>query len=244
MPLDNPQYPNALNPSNPQNSDNAGQGAAHLRKLTAVVRNAFANIAGPVTLTDEQINALPTAIDDEVKAREQADTSLTEQLAESNTALAALKQAFDDFKAEYEQRDFVLESKKGSYPVGSQYVNYSDSRNPAEILGFGTWVAEAQGRVLIGAGSTTDSRGESLSFSAGATGGEFQHGLTKEEMPEHEHDLGTTGVHRADGGGDTGLFVVYDREYSGGRKTKKEGGGKAHNIIQPYKVAYIWRRTA
>ena len=36
------------------------------------------------------------------------------------------------------------------YPVGSIYINATNSTNPGTLLGFGTWVAFATGRTLIG----------------------------------------------------------------------------------------------
>ena len=249
MPLDNPQYPNALNPSNPQNSDNAGQGAAHIRKLSAVIQNTFPELAGAITLTHEAINALPKAIETESETREQADTTLTEQLAETNTALADLKKAFDDFKAEYDKRDFVLESLKKAYPVGTPFVSFSDKRNPSEILGFGTWVAESQGRVLIGAGSATDSRGESQSFSAGATGGAFKHKQTRAELPAEGVNTNLTygAAKYGSNNYNTNEPLVGDPRGANKAKpfkTENLGSGHPFNIVQPYKVVYVWRRTA
>jgi hypothetical protein len=43
------------------------------------------------------------------------------------------------------------------YPVGSIYINASDSRNPSEIIGFGGWESFGQGRVLVGHNNTGDS---------------------------------------------------------------------------------------
>lgn len=72
-----------------------------------------------------------------------------------------------------------------AYPVGSIYMSMS-ATNPAELFG-GTWEQIAQGRCLIGAGTGTDSRSESKTFTAGATGGEYNHVLTVGEMPSHNH---------------------------------------------------------
>ena len=36
------------------------------------------------------------------------------------------------------------------YPVGSIYFNMAVSTNPGTLLGFGTWAAYAEGRVLVG----------------------------------------------------------------------------------------------
>ena len=65
------------------------------------------------------------------------------------------------------------------YPVGSIYISTS-STNPGTLFG-GTWQAFAQGRTLIGVGTSDQA------FSAGATGGESTHTLTTNEMPSHTH---------------------------------------------------------
>ena len=65
------------------------------------------------------------------------------------------------------------------YPVGSIIMSDS-SENPGLRFG-GTWVKYAEGRTIIGDG-TSD-----RSFSKGDTGGESTHTLTKSEMPSHTH---------------------------------------------------------
>ena len=64
-----------------------------------------------------------------------------------------------------------------SYPVGSYYFT-SDSRNPSEILGGGTWEKLESGRFLMAAGD---------GYAVGAKGGEATHKLTTNEMPSHSH---------------------------------------------------------
>ena len=78
------------------------------------------------------------------------------------------------------------------YPVGSIYMSMS-STNPAELFG-GTWEQIAQGRCLIGAGTGTDSRSESKTFTAGDTGGEYSHKLTVGEMPSHNHGASSSNI--------------------------------------------------
>ena len=40
----------------------------------------------------------------------------------------------------------VIEVLKKAYPIGSVYINASNSTNPASLLGFGTWVVFGAGR--------------------------------------------------------------------------------------------------
>ncbi len=79
------------------------------------------------------------------------------------------------------------------YPVGSIYMSTA-STSPATLFG-GTWEALDDGRVLIGANST---------YAAGATGGEFQHKITVNELPSHSHTVTVTSAGAHTHGGVTG----------------------------------------
>lgn len=128
------------------------------------------------------------------------------------------------------------------YPVGSIYTNAAVSTNPATLLGFGTWVAYAEGRVPVGIAS-------SGTFNTlGATGGAEtdSHTLTLSEIPSHTHQSewprsNTSGgggpVHPCTSAGDGGPVSV---------TTSSAGSGQAHthDILQPYIVVYMWKRTA
>ena len=90
--------------------------------------------------------------------------------------------------------DAVLATKQAIFPVGSIYISMTDSRNPAEILGFGTWEAMPAGHSLVAVGTATETHGDTtktFTFEAGKTYGEFEHKLITAEMPAHSH-TGTT----------------------------------------------------
>jgi hypothetical protein len=126
------------------------------------------------------------------------------------------------------------------YPVGTIYENKTNSANPNTYLGRGTWVAEGEGRVSIGAGTGTDINAVMQSFTAGTTGGEYTHVLTTAEMPAHTHNIS---VDASDG---TGANVA-DSDGAGANSntsTGSTGSGTAHNNVQPYAVYYRWERTA
>lgn len=93
-----------------------------------------------------------------------------------------------------------------AHPVGSIELR-ADSTNPGTLYG-GTWVQISQGRVLVGAGTGTDSNSNSKSFTAGATGGEYDHTLTSNEMPQHTHTFtGTAHTHTFTGSAHTHTFT-------------------------------------
>jgi len=130
----------------------------------------------------------------------------------------------------------VAQAKQEAYPVGSMYFNADVATNPATLLGFGTWVAYAEGRVPVG-------KAVSGTFStAGSTGGAETHTLSQAEMPWHTHGQYVT----ANSGPAVRKDYVADAAsgaYDQGQQTQPAGGGGAHNNLQPYVTVYIWRRT-
>jgi len=143
--------------------------------------------------------------------------------------------------------------QQGMYPVGAIYIE-TTGVNPATTFGFGTWVAYAAGRVLVGVGTGTDSNGQTGGFSPGEIYGEYIHTLTTPEMPSHTHtDSGHTHQYipgspdGASGGGPNynthgGSSTVATG--AGYANLANTGGGVPHNNIQPVIAVYIWQRTA
>ena len=119
------------------------------------------------------------------------------------------------------------------YPVGSIYINASVSTNPATLLGFGTWVAFGAGKVIVGLDSS-----DTDFDTAEETGGAKTHTLTTSEIPSHTHSLSTS-----DNPGGTGAIEVAGGAPTSTQTTQATGGGGAHNNLQPYIVAYMWKRT-
>ena len=122
------------------------------------------------------------------------------------------------------------------YPVGSIYINATNSTNPGTLLGFGTWAAFGAGKVPVGIDSS-----DSDFDTAEETGGSKTHTLAISELPAHTHTVETkvssevNGTHPLGSSGSTS---------QGTRATSSTGGGTAHNILQPYIVVYMWKRTA
>tara|TARA_B100000945_G_scaffold315596_1_gene315026 strand:+ start:170 stop:1441 length:1272 start_codon:yes stop_codon:yes gene_type:complete len=144
------------------------------------------------------------------------------------------------------------------YPVGSIYINATNSTNPGTLLGFGTWVAFGSGKVPVGIDSS-----DTDFDTAEETGGAKTHTLTESELPAHRHflfrnvtvgNIGDTtstlsAAHHYDFAGEeryrirksssTDAFLEPDITLSG-----QTGSGSAHNNVQPYIVVYMWKRTA
>ena len=106
-------------------------------------------------------------------------------------------------------------------------------------MGYGTWTAFGAGRTLVGLDS-----GQTEFDTVEETGGAKTHTLTIAEMPSHQHtsdasSLSATGsaAHDSSGGG-------LNQRASGLIAIPLQGGGGAHNNLQPYIVTYMWKRTA
>jgi microcystin-dependent protein len=112
------------------------------------------------------------------------------------------------------------------------------------------------GRNLIGVGTGTDANNESKTFAAKAQGGEFDHTLTKAELPAHDHTMHGQGP--ITGGGSSGYLSRSNNRYSGsggdgfgrdvsidtGMRTSSDGGGGAHNNLPPYLAVYFVQRIS
>lgn len=160
---------------------------------------------------------------------------------------------------------FVQAALAAMYPVGSVYTNISDSTNPATLFGFGTWVAIA-GRVVVGLDA-----GNAAFDTAGETGGSADaivvshtHTATVTD-PGHRHLTGVNseyypyGVNTARYGygdgwtstrtnntnGPTGYETYTSTQTTGVTVANASTGSSGTNAnLQPYVVAYVWKRTA
>lgn len=141
------------------------------------------------------------------------------------------------------------------FPVGALYTA-TVSTNPGTLLGFGTWAAYGEGRVLVGKAAA------GTFATAGATGGEETHTLTAAEsgLPAHTHTA-TQAAHRHSNGnhGTSGSYGHLDSAGASSSGTfytdyqtpaitvnnnTAASASSAHNNLQPYIVVYIWQRTA
>ena len=129
------------------------------------------------------------------------------------------------------------------YPVGSIYIT-TNNQNPSEYIG-GKWESYGEGRTIVGAGTGADENNVQKVFEINQTGGEYQHTLTVNEMPSHNHrnfvinQDGTVAKHA--------ITVEYNSKpnyNNSGYYTTNTGGSQAHNNIQPYIVTYMWKRIS
>lgn len=148
-----------------------------------------------------------------------------------------------------------------NYPVGSIYMT-DRSANPSTYMGGGTWVRWGKGRVPV---SVDEAQTEFDTVEE--TGGAKTHTLTTNEMPSHNHGGGTVSggaggsygiasglidgmqgwmLSQAAGGYANRVLVAGDGFPTDAHAhgINPQGGGAAHNNLQPYITVYMWKRTA
>jgi hypothetical protein len=137
------------------------------------------------------------------------------------------------------------------YPVGTIYETTStdlDTTTKMNAHFGGTWEFYGAGRVLVAKSSDTEFD------TIGKTGGEKTHTLTVAEMPSHNHSVSGTYTDNpfyVKYQNDTTYYGYYDDTNGGlgkylsvANSVASQGGGGAHNNLQPYIVVYRYRRTA
>lgn len=96
-------------------------------------------------------------------------------------------------------------------------------------------IPDMRGRIGVGSGNGSGLLAKTL----GTTGGAESHTLTVDEMPAHDHG-GSTGSANAALIGSTGTSIINDHQVadngSHSHTIPSQGGGSAHNNMQPYVV--------
>lgn len=101
------------------------------------------------------------------------------------------------------------------------------------IYGGVSW-SKIEGRFLLG---------QNANYAINSTGGEEMHTLTINEIPSHTHGANNGATTFINGGSYDVSQTVGNRNYSY-LSLGYTGGGQPHNNMPPYKVVYIWERTA
>jgi hypothetical protein len=133
------------------------------------------------------------------------------------------------------------------HPVGSIYINATNSTNPGTLLGFGTWAAFGAGRVPVGFDAS-----DPLFDTAEETGGSkdaivvsHTHTITD---PGHTHDQ-TKGFSGAASAGpntsyDIGSLTRTTDSATTGITVNSAGSSGTNANLQPYITVFMWKRTA
>ena len=182
-----------------------------------------------------------------------------------------------DFQTEFEAVRTAINSKAETtdilasvYPVGSIYINATNSSNPSSLLGFGTWTAFGAGRVPVGfdASDSNFDTAEETGGSKDAIVVSHSHNLTSASVASG----GASGYFHVGGGNKNpdGTTFVQTSPYgtverpgldaaSGYQQKVTYNGAHTHTLsgstdstgssgtnanLQPYITVYMWKRTA
>ncbi len=204
--------------------------------------SALTSAASTTTFTNKTFdadgtgNSLTNVEDANIKSAAAIDAS---KIANGNVSNAEF-QYLDGVTSAIQTQIDTKTTLAAVYPVGSIYINATNSTNPASLLGFGTWAAFGAGRVMVGLNSS-----DSDFDTAEETGGSKTHTLSTSELPSHTHG----GIFPSGASGSFSQAFDVDNPGTGAdlgseKTTSATGGGGAHNNLQPYIVVYMWKRTA
>ncbi|MBP3766008.1 MAG: prepilin-type N-terminal cleavage/methylation domain-containing protein [Bacilli bacterium] len=136
-----------------------------------------------------------------------------------------------------------LENNKSHVGMIIESTTLNTEEKVKAIYGGQSW-SKIEGRFLLG---------ESSNYEINSTGGEATHTLTVAEMPSHSHNVAIDGnkdypiVVHSNGSNMSGYHINTGSKVTGNyfaMKTLSAGSSQAHNNMPPYKVVYIWERTA
>ena len=166
----------------------------------------------------------------------------------------ATTQTFGNNSSRIATTAFVQEALQALHPVGSIYIAVI-STNPGTLFGFGTWVAFATGRTLIGINPA-----DTIMDTAEETGGSkdavvVSHTHTVSSSGTHSHTTNAPQVnqliHPEDRVGSEIQPVYFTDRYA----STTSGGEHTHNVnasgvsatnanLPPYITVFMWKRTA
>jgi len=197
---------------------------AELNILDGVTSTAAElNILDGVTSTAAELNLLDgvTATTDEINYLGGVTSAIQTQI-DAKTTLAAV------------------------YPVGSIYINASNSTNPGTLLGFGTWEAFGAGKVPVGIDSsdtdfdTAEEAGGAKTATVDVTVPDDGWGAVQSgsgDLPEPS----TSGRLVTGSGKSENNENLESLAHANGDRTFTSTAG---STVQPYVVVHMWKRTA
>ena len=202
------------------------------KTLRKYIAESFQNISDRLISYEESYN---TIISDSGNSnREIVDARVSGSGSTTYDTLKARLDAMQDMIDSSYTKESIVDL---IFPIGF-VVTLETNINPNEIWG-GKWIRTAKGKFIVGLNES-----ETEFKTLGGTGGEKTHVLTVDEIPSHSHgQIVTAGT----GGSATRTDYNDDskgQKYPQGVNTNATGGGKAHNNLPPYEVAYKWKRIA
>jgi hypothetical protein len=175
------------------------------------------------------------------------------------TGTIATTQSFGNSSTALATTAFVQAALAALHPVGSIYINATNSTNPGTLLGFGTWTAFGAGRVPVGfdAGNALFDVAEETGGSADSTLPTHNHSAsTSITDPGHVHSIIRTvnapssnkGISASADANVTETFTdVINSAVTGisaSTSITSAGSSGTNANYQPYITVYMWKRTA
>jgi hypothetical protein len=192
-------------------------------------------------------------------------TGDTNGVVTATAGSTAVTATFGDNDTSIATTAFVQAALQALYPVGSIYINATDSTNPGTLLGFGTWTAFGAGRVMVGLDGS-DALFDTLEETGGskdATLVSHNHtGTTGGQSATHSHNFTIGRSFSGDKAGGTGVgFGPFGFTNSNGVEdtlstgnasadhnhsftTSTQGSSGTDANLQPYITVAMWKRTA
>jgi hypothetical protein len=192
---------------------------------------------------NDEFNAIQTAI------ASKADSASPTFTGNPTTAT----QPFGNNSTRIASTAFVQQALQALYPVGTIYTTVV-STNPASIFGFGTWVAFATGRTLIGV-DTSETAFNSVEKTGGSKDAvvvSHTHTASSASAGEHTHTL--TPIGNTTGGGSgravagannvtQAVSIASAGAHTHGITVDSTGGSGTNANLPPYITVYFWKRT-
>ena len=148
---------------------------------------------------------------------------------------------------------FVQAALATLHPVGSIYINATNSTNPATLLGFGTWTAFGASRVMVGfdSGNALFDAAEETGGSADAVIVSHTHTATStvtDAGHNHTVNAGASATASLNSGGTVNLAATNTGTAFTGitvaTSIASAGVSGTNANYQPYITVYMWKRTA
>lgn len=156
--------------------------------------------------------------------------TLNNKIYETNELITTTKSELTELIS----TSIIEHDKNVTYAIGKPYISFTDSRNPSEILGFGTW-EQVKGRTLVGVDASDNDFN-----TVKKTGGSKTQTLNIAQLPQSVYaDVPTT-----DG---TRLKWVGEEQKANWCNRinwyRNNAPQESVSIVQPYITCYIWIRT-